>query len=114
MRQSQLQPPTVVCRAPPSPHGWSGVELLGQRYGAEQFLAYFQAATNTHAPFERLPSSCPGQALAHPRIVGLAVGTRPDSVPDPVLDLLQEYARTRYVCLELGLQSIHDYLSTVP
>ena len=85
-----------------------GVELLGRRYKVESFLAYFQAATNTHAPVERLRRLY-DEALDHPQIVGLAVGTRPDSVPDPVLDLLQEYARKRYVCLELGLQSIHDH-----
>jgi uncharacterized protein len=84
-----------------------GVELLGRRYGVNRFLAYFQAATNTHAPVERLRRLY-DEALDHAQIVGLAVGTRPDSVPDPVLDLLQEYARDRYVCLELGLQSIHD------
>ncbi len=84
-----------------------GVELLGRRYGVDRFLAYFQAATNTHAPVERLRRLY-DEALDHPQMVGLAVGTRPDSVPDPVLDLLQEYARGRYVCLELGLQSIHD------
>jgi radical SAM protein (TIGR01212 family) len=84
-----------------------GVELLGKRYGADRFLAYFQAATNTHAPLERLRRLY-DEALDHPQIVGLAIGTRPDSVPDHVLDLLQEYACDRYVCLELGLQSIHD------
>jgi radical SAM protein (TIGR01212 family) len=84
-----------------------GVELLGRRYGADRFLAYFQAATNTHAPVEKLRRLY-DEALDHPRVVGLAVGTRPDSVPNPVLDLLQDYARGRYVCLELGLQSIHD------
>ena len=84
-----------------------GVALLGRRYGVDRFLAYFQAATNTHAPVERLRRLY-DEALDHPQVVGLAVGTRPDSVPDAVLDLLQEYARGRYVCLELGLQSIHD------
>jgi radical SAM protein (TIGR01212 family) len=84
-----------------------GVALLGQRYDADRFLAYFQAATNTHAPVERLRCSY-DEALDHPQVVGLAIGTRPDSVPNAVLDLLQEYARDRYVCLELGLQSIHD------
>jgi radical SAM protein (TIGR01212 family) len=84
-----------------------GVELMARRYGAERFLAYFQAATNTHAPIERLRRLY-DEALADTRIVGLAIGTRPDSVPDPVLDLLQEYARDRFVCLELGLQSMHD------
>ena len=71
-----------------------GVELLGRRYHADHFLAYFQAATNTHAPVDRLRRLY-DEALAHPQLVGLAVGTRPDSVPEPVLDLLQGYARDR-------------------
>lgn len=84
-----------------------GVAILGRRYGADRFLAYFQAATNTHAPVEKLRRLY-DEALDHPQIVGLSVGTRPDSVPTPVFDLLEGYARERYVCLELGLQSIHD------
>jgi hypothetical protein len=48
------------------------------------------------------------EALENPQVVGLAIGTRPDCVPDPILDLIQDYARDRYVCLELGLQTIHD------
>jgi radical SAM protein (TIGR01212 family) len=84
-----------------------GVAILEERYGANRFLAYFQAATNTHAPVGKLKRLY-DEALDHPQIVGLAVGTRPDSVPDEVLDLLQDYARRQYVCLELGLQTIHD------
>jgi uncharacterized protein len=84
-----------------------GVAILQKRYGAERFLAYFQAATNTHAPIEKLRRLY-DEALDHPQIVGLAIGTRPDSVPDAVLDLIQVFARDRYVCLELGLQTIHD------
>jgi radical SAM protein (TIGR01212 family) len=84
-----------------------GVEILGKRHAAERFIAYFQAATNTHAPVDRLRKLY-DSALDHPQVVGLAVGTRPDSVPDSVLELLQEYARDRFVCLELGLQSKHD------
>jgi radical SAM protein (TIGR01212 family) len=84
-----------------------GIRALQQRYRAERFIAYFQAATNTYAPVARLRSLY-DQAVAHPQVVGLAIGTRPDCVPDDVLDLIQGYARDRYVCLELGLQSIHD------
>jgi radical SAM protein (TIGR01212 family) len=84
-----------------------GITLLEDRYGAKQFLAYFQAATNTYAPVEKLKRLY-DEALDHPQIVGLAIGTRPDCVPDPVLDLIERYARNRFVCLELGLQSIHD------
>jgi radical SAM protein (TIGR01212 family) len=84
-----------------------GIAILTNRYGAERFIAYFQAGTNTHAPVEKLHRLY-DEALAHPLIVGLAIGTRPDSVADEVLDLLQEYARARPVWLELGLQTIHD------
>src|SRR5205807_9809434 len=84
-----------------------GVAILGKRYGTSRFIAYFQAATNTYAPVPKLKRLY-DEALAHPQIVGLTIGTRPDCVPDPVLDLVQSYARDRYVCLELGLQSMHD------
>jgi radical SAM protein (TIGR01212 family) len=84
-----------------------GVAILQERYRADRFLAYFQAATNTYAPAGKLRRLY-DEALDHPQIVGLAVGTRPDCVPDDVLDLLEGYARERYVCLELGLQSMHD------
>lgn len=84
-----------------------GIRRIQMRYRAQKFLAYFQPATNTYAPVERLRSVYE-QALAHPLIVGLAVGTRPDCVPDPVLDLLSELAERTYVSLELGLQTIHD------
>jgi radical SAM protein (TIGR01212 family) len=84
-----------------------GIEILQKRYAADRFLAYFQAATNTYAPVPKLKRLY-DEALDHPQIVGLAVGTRPDCVPDEVLELLQRYAQERYVGLELGLQSVHD------
>src|SRR4051794_10658781 len=84
-----------------------GITILQKRYRADRFLAYFQAATNTHAPIDKLRRLY-DEALDHSQVVGLAVGTRPDAVPDPVLDLLESYACDRYVCLELGLQSVHD------
>ncbi len=80
---------------------------LALRLGAERFLAYFQPGTNTYAPVERLRALYE-EALSHPRVVGLAIGTRPDCVPDEVLDLLSEMARRTYVSVEYGLQSIHD------
>src|SRR5207237_1144715 len=58
------------------------------------FLAYFQPATNTYAPVERLRAVYE-EALTHPQVVGLVIGTRPDCVPDDVLDLLQEFASRR-------------------
>ena len=58
------------------------------------FLAYFQPATNTYAPVERLRIVYE-EALAHPQVVGLVIGTRPDCVPDDVLDLIEELANRR-------------------
>jgi radical SAM protein (TIGR01212 family) len=84
-----------------------GIGILSKRFGAERFIAYFQAGTNTHGPLEKLRRVY-SEAVAHPQVVGLAVGTRPDSVPDPVLDLLSEFATRVPVFLELGLQTIHD------
>lgn len=82
-----------------------GMDRLRRR--ADCFLAYFQPATNTYAPVERLRLLYQ-EAMAHPDMVGLIVGTRPDCVPDPVLDLLAEMAEQTWVSVEFGLQSIHE------
>ncbi|MCC6126894.1 MAG: TIGR01212 family radical SAM protein [Pirellulales bacterium] len=77
------------------------------RSPAQRFIAYFQPATNTYGPLDRLRAHYE-EAISHPKIVGLAVGTRPDCVPDEVLDLLAELARRTFVQIEYGLQSSHN------
>jgi uncharacterized protein len=84
-----------------------GIRRLKQRYGAERFVAYFQPATNTYGPIDRLRSAYE-QALSRPDVVGLAIGTRPDCVGEEVLDLLAELAQRTWVVVEYGLQTIHD------
>ncbi|HEV3138248.1 MAG TPA: TIGR01212 family radical SAM protein, partial [Pirellulales bacterium] len=85
-----------------------GIRQLKRRYRkVDHFLAYFQPATNTYAPVDRLRTVYE-EALAHDRVVGLAIGTRPDCVPDDVLDLLGELAPSTYLSVEYGLQTIHD------
>src|SRR5947208_2763686 len=84
-----------------------GIRRLKHRYEVDDFIAYFQPATNTYAPVERLRPLYEA-ALAHPKVVGLAIGTRPDCVPDDVLDLLQELAARSYVSVEYGIQTIHE------
>ncbi|OAT22462.1 putative Fe-S oxidoreductase [Buttiauxella gaviniae ATCC 51604] len=75
---------------------------------AQHYLAYFQAYTSTWAEVQVLRSMYQ-QAVSKASIVGLCVGTRPDCVPDSVLDLLSEYHEKGYeVWLELGLQTTHD------
>lgn len=82
-------------------------ELMRRKYRAKWFIAYFQPFSNTFAPVEILRNYY-DQALVVEDVVGLAVGTRPDCLPDPVLDLLADYDRQTYFWLELGLQSSHD------
>ena len=84
-----------------------GIRRVRLRYDADRFLAYFQPATNTYAPVARLRPLYEA-ALGHPRVVGLAIGTRPDCVPDDVLALLAEIAGRTYLSVEYGLQTIHD------
>ncbi len=80
---------------------------LARRYKAKKFLAYFQSYTNTYAPLDRLQALYE-EALSDPDVVGLTIGTRPDCVPDPVLDHLADLSRQALVWLEYGLQSAHD------
>lgn len=84
-----------------------GMRFYRERLDGEKFIVYFQSYTNTHGPLDRLRRLY-DEALGMPDVVGLAIGTRPDCVPDPVLDLLAEYAGRTHFCLELGLQSSYD------
>ncbi len=87
----------------------AGRRVIAKRTGAKRFIAYFQAYTNTYADVERL-SMLYSQALAEPDVIGLSIGTRPDCVPDRVLDLLAGFqAQGHEIWLELGLQSIFDH-----
>ncbi|HEY6006795.1 MAG TPA: TIGR01212 family radical SAM protein, partial [Geobacteraceae bacterium] len=85
----------------------AGKEVMVRKYRAQQFIAYFQPYSNTYAPVEQLRALY-DEALGVPDVVGLIVGTRPDCLPEPVLDLLADYHRRTYLWLELGLQSPHD------
>jgi radical SAM protein (TIGR01212 family) len=84
-----------------------GADAVRHRHRAEKFIAYFQSYTNTYDSAAKLEPLY-REALAFPDIVGLAISTRPDCLPDDVLDLLAELSRRTYLWLELGLESIHD------
>lgn len=84
-----------------------GMAYHRHRLGSEKFIVYFQKFTNTYAPVERLRDLYT-RALAHPDVVGISIGTRPDSLSNQALDLLTDLAESRYVCIELGLQSMDD------
>jgi len=86
----------------------AGRRVIRKRTGARKYLAYFQAYTNTYGDIKQLKQLY-DQALAEPDIIGLSIGTRPDCVPEAVLDLLASYQQKGLeVWLELGLQSAFD------
>lgn len=84
-----------------------GMAYHRKRLGSEQFIIYFQKHTNTYAPLAKLRDLY-SRALAHPDVAGISVGTRPDAIPDEAISLLEELAKDRYVCVELGLQSMDN------
>ncbi|HEX9080570.1 MAG TPA: TIGR01212 family radical SAM protein [Desulfuromonadaceae bacterium] len=88
-----------------------GMAYHRRRLGSEKFIIYFQKYTNTYGSVAHL-ADLYRRALGHPDVLGISVGTRPDSLGDDALELLTEIARERYVCLELGLQSMDDAILT--
>ncbi len=85
----------------------SGKKALSRRYKAKKFIAYFQSFSNTYAPLDQLRRLYE-EALSIRDIVGLSIGTRPDCVNEPILAMLQDYAKNYLIWIEYGLQSAHD------
>ena len=81
--------------------------LITQKRPVHKFIAYFQAYTNTYAPVPYLEKLF-REAICHPDIVALSIGTRPDCLGDDVLDLLDRLNWIKPVWVELGLQTIHE------
>jgi len=104
---SSFSPKETLAVIPIEEQMAAGMAYHRARLGSARFIVYFQKFTNTYAPVDRL-SALYRRALDHPEVVGISVGTRPDSITDAAIDLLSELARDRYVCVELGLQSIDD------
>jgi len=85
----------------------SGKAAISRRYKAKKFIAYFQSFSNTYGPVEKLKKLY-DEALSVENIAGLSIGTRPDCVNEPVLALLESYAKGSLVWIEYGLQSAND------
>ncbi len=78
-----------------------------EKYASQAYLAYFQSYTNTYANIDHLKSIY-GEALQHPQIKGIVVGTRPDCVDDAILDYFADLSRQTYVMIEYGIESTDD------
>ena len=86
-----------------------GIEFHKVRYRTtEHYLAYFQSFSNTYAPINRLRELYE-EALSHPSVVGLVIGTRPDCVDEEKLDYLAELAKDHVVIVEYGIESCYDF-----
>lgn len=85
----------------------NGKKRLEKKIKNGKYIAYFQAFTNTYAPVERLRKIYE-EAINHPDIVALSIGTRPDCLGDDVLALLDELNTIKPIFVELGLQTINE------
>lgn len=85
-----------------------GMEFHAWRYKKPgKFLAYFQPYSNTYASLEHLKQIY-GQALLHPEIIGLVIGTRPDCIDEEKLEYFSELSKTHYVIIEYGIESCYN------
>jgi len=85
-----------------------GIHYTKKRYKkVDKFIAYFQTYSNTYAPIEILKEKYK-EALSHPEIIGISIGTRPDCINDENIALLQELKKNHIIFLELGIESCHN------
>jgi radical SAM protein (TIGR01212 family) len=80
---------------------------MHQKWKDAKYMAYFQAYTNTHAPLSVIKEKFEA-ALAIDGVVGLSIATRPDCLPDDVVEYLAELNERTYLWVELGLQTVHE------
>ncbi|NLY23531.1 MAG: TIGR01212 family radical SAM protein [Bacteroidales bacterium] len=81
-----------------------GINFFSHKYPEMKYLAYFQSYTNTYDSLESLTDKYE-EALAYPGVVGLIVGTRPDCMPDELLDYFEALSKKMFVLLEYGVES---------
>ncbi len=85
-----------------------GIEFHAKRYRrAEKYLAYFQAYSNTYDSLAKLKKIY-DEALQHPSIIGLVIGTRPDCVDEEKLNYFAELSKSYYIIIEYGIESCYD------
>ena len=85
-----------------------GIEFHTNRYRrAEKYVVYFQAFSNTYAPIPVLREKYE-EALSHPGVIGLTIGTRPDCVNTGILNYLEQLSKGKFITLEYGVESCYD------
>lgn len=81
-----------------------GIDIFSEKYKTQKYLAYFQSYTNTYADIS-LIKELYSEAINHPKIIGLVIGTRPDCIDHEIIDYLSEISKKHYVALEFGVES---------
>lgn len=84
-----------------------GKRFFARKYPEMKYLAYFQAYTNTYGDIDHC-IACYEEALSVPDVMGLVVGTRPDCMPDALLDYFEELNRRTFLMIEYGVESAND------
>lgn len=84
-------------------------QRMHNKWPEAKYIGYFQAYTNTYAPAEQLRQMYE-LILEQKDVVGLAIATRPDCLPDDVVELLAELNERTYLWVELGLQTVHNHI----
>lgn len=86
----------------------TGLEFLKKRYQrTSKFIAYFQAYSNTYSDIGHLKELYL-EALTHPEIFGIAIGTRPDCIDEEKLDFLAHLSKKHFVSIEYGIESCYN------
>ena len=84
-----------------------GISFFRKKYPEMKYLAYFQSYTNTYGEVADCIAKYE-EALAHPDVIGLIIGTRPDCMPEPLLEYLSELAKRTFLLIEYGVESTWD------
>ncbi len=84
-----------------------GISFFKGKYKTQKYLAYFQAYTNTYGQTGKLMEMY-REALDHPEVIGIVLGTRPDCLADDLLDELAKVNESSYVAIELGAESTNN------
>ena len=84
-----------------------GITFFTNKYRTQSYLAYFQAFTNTYADIDLLKQLYT-EAVDHPKVVGLVIGTRPDCINEELIDFLSKLSQDYFISLEFGVESTLD------
>src|SRR5688572_16576854 len=104
---SSFRPPSAIKTDPIRDQVRDGIAYIRKRFHANKFIIYFQPFSNTYAETEYLRRLYT-DAIDHPEVVGLAIGTRADCVDEEKIRMIDDLGRQTFVSLEFGVESIYD------